>query len=156
MDDSANESPSRATRLLAYSRLVYTELQYWLVGLSPEGYHSAQASAWEDLGNFNRAAKHVSAYLENTEKPQMRAFLAYCFARTERWADAAREYAAVIDKWPHPSVALGLAEARFMLGEVAEAHRLLASVEHSNSPLDPAIAHALALLKTELAAASNQ
>ena len=143
-------------QLLAYSRLVYTELQYWLVGLSPEGYHSAQARAWEDLGNFNRAAKHLAAYLENSEKPQMRALLAYCFARTERWADAAREYAAVIAKWPHPSVALGLAEAKLHLGEVAEAHALLAAVEHSSFPLDPAIAHALALLKTELVVATNQ
>lgn len=146
---------SRTRRILAGLRLIYTELQYWLVGLTPEGYHHAQASAWEGLGDFDRAAKHVRAYLKCTDKPQMRALLAYYHSRLHRWPDAAREYAAAISKWPHPSIVLGLAEAKLHLGDVAHAAELAASVERSATPLEPYVLRALEFLKPQLEAASN-
>jgi hypothetical protein len=155
LNAAANSNPSRTSRILAGFRLIYTELQYWLVGLTPEGYHHAQASAWEDLGNFDRAARHLRAYLQNSDKPQMRALLAYCYSRLERWPDAAREYTTAITKWPHPSLLLGLAEAKLHLGEIAYAAELAASVERSATPLEPYVARALEFLKPQLQAASN-
>ena len=152
MPDNTLAPPPRATRVIAVVRLVYTELQYWLLGLTPEGYHSAQASAWEDFGDFNRAAKHLSAYLQKSDSPHVRGLLAYCYSRTQRWPDAAREYAAVIATWPHPSLVLGLAEAKLRLGEVAEAHELVASVERGPTPLEPMVEQALVFLKTQFAA----
>jgi hypothetical protein len=136
-------------------RLVYTELQYWLVGLTPEGYHHAQASAWEGLGNFDRAARHLRAYLQNSDKPQMRGWLAYCYSKLEQWPDAAREYTTAISKWSHPSLILGLAEAKLHLGEAADAAALAALVESSDAPLEPYVARALEFLKRQLKAASN-
>ena len=153
-----NASSSRiphSTRAVAVLRLAYTELQYWLVGLTPEGYHSAQASAWESLGNFDRAAKHLSSFLAVKENLQMRALLAYCYSRTGRWADAAREYTAVVSSWSHPSIVLGLAEAKLQLGDVAGARVLAELVESEHSPLDPVVQEGVAFLRAELASASN-
>ena len=143
------------SRVLAGFRLVYTELQYWLVGLTPEGYHHAQASAWEDLGNFDRAARHLRAYLDNSDKPQVRGWLAYCYSKLEQWPDAAREYTAAISKWSHPSLILGLAEAKLRLGEVDQAAALAALVESSDAPIEPYVARALEFLKPQLRAATN-
>jgi hypothetical protein len=155
LNAAANSSLSRSNRFLAGFRLVYTELQYWLVGLTPEGYHHAQASAWEDLGNFDRAARHLRSYLQNSDKPQMRGWLAYCHSKLEQWPDAAREYTAAVSKWSHPSLILGLAEAKLHLGEAADAAALAALVESSDAPLEPYVANALELLKRQLKAASN-
>jgi hypothetical protein len=156
MDVNVSSSPTPySTGVIALLRLVYTELQYWLVGLTPEGYHFAQASAWESFGKFDRAAKHLSALLENKEDPQMRALLAYCYSRAGRWADAAREYTAVAPRWSHPSVVLGLAEAKFRLGDVSGARVLAELVGSEHSPLEPMAAQGLAILRTELAAAPN-
>ena len=155
MDNIASASPSRANRITAGLRLIYAELQYWLIGLTPESYHSAKASAWEDLGNFKRAAKHLAAFLESSENSQIRALLAYCYSQMECWSDAAREYTTVIAIWPHPSFVLGLAEARFHLGDVAQARELTASVESSSTALEPFVEQALAFMKAQLAAASQ-
>jgi len=155
MNVAANSGPSRTSRILACLRLVYMELQYWLVGLTPETYHHAQASAWEDLGKYDRAAKHLRAYLENSDKPQMRGWLAYCYAKLEQWPDAAREYTTAISKWSHPSLILGLAEAKLHLGDIANAAALAALVEGSDAPIEPYVARALEYLKPQLQAASN-
>lgn len=155
MNAVADSGRSQKTRLLAAFRLVYWELQYWLVGLSPEGYHHAQASAWEDLGNYSRAAKHLRAYLRNSDKPQMRGWLAHCYAKLEQWPDAAREYTTAISKWSHPSLILGLAEAKLHMGEIADAAALAALVGSSDAPREPYVAHALAYLKAHLQAASD-
>lgn len=135
---------------LAGLRLIYTELQYWLVGLSPEGYHASQARAWEDLGNFDRAARHLKAYLDASESTHMRALLAYCYSRLERWPDADREYTRILADWPHPSLVLGLAEAKFHLGEVTRAQELVASVEQPGSTLEPYVKDALDFLKQQM------
>jgi hypothetical protein len=146
---------NRTNRVLAVLRLVYTELLYWLVGLTPERYHHAQASAWEDVGNFDRAARHLRSYLKNSDKPQIRGWLAYCYSKLEQWPDAAREYTTAIRKWSHPSLILGLAEAKLHLGEVAHAKALAALVESSDAPVEPYVARALEFLKPQLQAASN-
>jgi hypothetical protein len=156
LNPAANSGLSRTSRVLASLRLVYTELQYWLVGLTPEGYHHAQASAWEVLGNFDRAARHLRAYLQNSDRPQMRGWLAYCYSRLEQWPDADREYTTAIGKWSHPSLTLGLAETKLHLGEVAHAAALVALVESADAPLEPYVAHALEILKPQLLAASNK
>src|SRR5262245_36502899 len=105
--DSAHARP----RLLAALRLVYTELQYWLIGLTPEDYHWRMASAWEELEKFSRAARHLKSYLQSSENAQVRALLAYFYARLGSWSLAAEEYKTVIAAWPHPTFILGLAEA---------------------------------------------
>jgi hypothetical protein len=155
LNAAANVGLSRTSRVLAVLRLVYSELQYWLVGLTPEGYHHAQASAWEDLGNFNRAARHLRAYLQNSDKPQIRGWLAYCYSKLGQWPDAAREYTTAISKWSNPSLILGLAEAKLHLGEVAHAAALAALVESADAPLEPYVARALEFLKSQLQVASN-
>jgi hypothetical protein len=156
MDARADASPNHAKRALAFFRLAYTEVQYWLVGLSPEGYHAAQAAAWDELGNFNRVAKHLSAFLENTESAQMRAYLAYAYSRTGRWSDAAREYARVVTIWPDPSVILGLAEAKLELGDIESARALADTVEFGETPPTAAIKEAVDFFRAQLAEASRK
>jgi tetratricopeptide (TPR) repeat protein len=147
---------SRASRALAWFRLTYTELQYWLVGLTPEGYHWAQAAAWEDLGNFHRAAKHLSGYLQCSENAQARALLAYCYTRIGSWSLAAAEYTTVLASWPHPSIMLGLAEAKLQLGDLAKARELAEIVERDRPNMEPYVLQALEYLKGNLDAASNK
>jgi hypothetical protein len=133
-------------------RLIYIEIQYWLVGLTPETYYWTKARAWEDFGDFRRAALSLSAYLKNSDDPQVRALLAYCYARRGEWARTADEYAKVLRKWNHPSIRLGLAEAERALGEAANARELIAALERDGTPLAPQLAQALATLKGQLAA----
>jgi tetratricopeptide (TPR) repeat protein len=136
----------------AVLRLIYIEIQYWLVGLTPETYYWAKARAWEDFGDFRRATNSLSAYLKNSDDPQVRALLAYCYARRGDWARTADEYTRVLRKWNHPSIRLGLAEAERALGETEKARELIAELEKEQTPLAPQLEQALAILKGQLAA----
>jgi hypothetical protein len=136
----------------AVFRLAYAEVQYWLVGLTPETYYWTKARAWEDFGDFRRATRNLTAYLRNSDDPQVRALLAYCYARQGDWTRTADEYTKVLRKWNHPSIRLGLAEAERALGEAAKARELIAALEQDGTPLAPQLEQALATLKGQLAA----
>lgn len=146
---------STSIRVLAGLRLGYIELQYWLLGLTPEDYHSAMARAWEDWGNLERTAHHLSAYLGYSEDTQIRALLAYCRSRQGAWQQAAGEYATVIEKWPHPSMILGLAEAKLNLGDLQAARELSEQVAREHSPMEPYVQEAYDYLRGLFDQASN-
>lgn len=145
-----SDSRHASSRLLAKLRLVYTELQYWLIGLTPEDYHWRMATAWEVLENFRRAARHLESYLQNSENAQARALLAYFYARLGSWSLAAEEYKTVIAAWPHPSFVLGLAEAKFELGDSTSARALADQVEREHPTREPYVEHALQYLRARL------
>jgi hypothetical protein len=153
---SINAKPRLLVRVLGGLRVVYSEMQYWLIGMTPEGYHWAKASAWEDLGNYHRAAKHWAGYLKNSENPKIRAQLAYCHARNSRWSEAAVEYTKALASWSHPSLILALAEAKLQIGDTMAARELLDALERDHSPLQPGVQQALAYLRANMDAASNQ
>jgi hypothetical protein len=57
--------------------LAYTELQYWLLGLTHESYHLHQAGVWADLHRYERAISHLKRYLAVTENVTARSELAF-------------------------------------------------------------------------------
>jgi hypothetical protein len=150
LSNDANNSERPPNRLLVTLRLVYAELQYWLIGLTPEDYHWRMASAWEDLGNFDRAARHLKSYLQSSENAQVRALLAYCYARLGSWSLAAEEYRIVIAAWSHPTFILGLAEAKFELGDATSARALAELVEREHPSREPYVQQALLYLRARL------
>ena len=132
--DSSAESHAPGTylgRAIALFRLVYVEIQYWMVGITLENYHWVKASAWEQFGDLNRTAKHLEAYLKEENNPRIRAWLAYAYCRLGQWAGAEREYSQALHSWRHPSVMLALAEANHKLGNTLKARELadLAEIE---------------------------
>ena len=151
-----NTKPEAASgpfvRLFAAFSIAYAELQYWLFGVTPEGYHHAKATAWEKFGNFHRTAKHWAAFLKYEEDVRARGMLAYCYTRLERWEDASTEYERVLKSWRHPSIMLGLAEAKLRLGDLEEARRITDAVESEFSPLEPIVEEGVVFVRNELAA----
>jgi len=155
MSVDSNKILARTKSKLPLLRIAYTELQYWCVGLTPEGYHWSQGSTWEQYGNHRRAAKHLKLYLKYKENAYARALLAYCYARLSAWEDASREYAAVLTAWPHPSFSLALAEAHLHLGSISQAMVLVAKVEAEHQSPDSPLP-GLEDLKRRVKEASNK
>jgi thioredoxin-like negative regulator of GroEL len=151
-------TPARApyrNRLVPILKLIWTEVQYWMVGLTPETYHWSMAQAWEQLGDFRRAGRHFAGYLQNSENTQVRAMLAWCHTKNGSWSEAAKEYAKVLTLAKHPSLELGLAESYLELGQVENAQPLIDSVEKQADSLEPRMQEALIELKQRMGGLSS-
>ena len=121
--------PPLARRASLYARLIYKELQYWLIGLTPEHYHHYQAVILSELLRFDAAIKHYRAYLNLTDNPHVRVNLGLLLGTVSRWSDALTEYERALIKWRHPAVRLAIVEAHLRLGNKAEASRLIRLVK---------------------------
>ena len=126
-------------KLWCFFRLTYTELQYWLVGLTPESYHLQQAGAWVEMHGYRRAIAHMKKYLANTENATARWYLAYYHTCVEEWSQAAHEYAKVVSVLPQPVVRLGQAEAELRLGNRAKGKEIIDAVDREFPRLDGAV-----------------
>ena len=115
------------------------ELQYWLVGLTPETYHAAQARVWEELRSYPRAITHLKRYLENSEDANIRWWLAHCHGWVGNWTEAALEYAKIVPLLPKPEVRLGQAEAEFHAGNHAKALELLDGIDRDFPTLEASL-----------------
>ncbi|MEJ0084403.1 MAG: hypothetical protein WDO72_01865 [Pseudomonadota bacterium] len=146
-EEFPNVSPK--TRAWCCFRLAYTELQYWLVGLTPEGYHLRQAQLWAEMQAFKRAIVHMKSYLKNTENATARWYLAYYYSCAEEWSQAALEYGRVAGVLPQPVVRLGQAEAELRLGNRAKAKEIIDSVDIEFPQLDAALRGARDELRKE-------
>lgn len=132
-------SVSAGKKAWCYLRLVYMELQYWLVGQTPETYHLHQAGVWVELNAFRRAIAHMKAYLTNTENATARWYLAYYHSCIEEWSQAALEYGKVAPLLPQPVVWLGQAEAELRLGNRAKAKEIMEAVDRDFPQLEGAL-----------------
>jgi hypothetical protein len=141
---------SPGIRAWCYLRLAYTELQYWLVGLTPEGYHLRQAGVWVEMHAYRQAIGHMRAYLANTENATARWYLAYYYSCVEEWAQAALEYEKVVVVLRQPVVRLGQAEAELRLGNRARAREILDGIDREFPQLDDALREARDELCSEL------
>jgi tetratricopeptide (TPR) repeat protein len=149
----SNRDGSRLQRLIALLKIAYTELQYWLIGMTPEGYHFEQARNFGQLGNARRAAHHSHEVLKYAEYPEPRARLGFYYATLERYAEAAEHYRKAIQTWPHPSLLLGLAQVELRVGQYQVAVEMLERAERSE--MKDEWAEAIAQVRSELAAARN-
>jgi tetratricopeptide (TPR) repeat protein len=129
--------------------LAYTELQYWLLGLTHESYHLRQAGVWADLNRYERAISHLKRYLAVTDNVTARSELAFYHSCLQECAQAAQEYAKVTSIWPHPAVRLAHAEAELRLGNVAKGSEIIAAVEAEFPDLDELTARGRDELKAE-------
>ena len=150
MAHASPASPGLPSRLHTFSRILYKEAQYWLVGLTPEHYHLYQARRWSELHNFAASANHLRKYLACSNKPQVRAELGWCLAALGRWTEAAAEYEAATAQWPHISVRLALAEAQLRSGNAQRGAAIVRELDGEGLALEGTSRAALADLKKEL------
>jgi tetratricopeptide (TPR) repeat protein len=118
-------------------KLVYIELQYWLLGLTPEHYHHYKAYIYCQLSELEGAVKHYRAYLGNTNDPRIRADLGYALGSLGRWDEALAEYQKVEKEWPHPAIILAVAEAHMRTGDIPTARQQVAKVDSAQIELEP-------------------
>lgn len=149
-----NVASSRLTkdRAVALLKLVYTEMQYWLVGMTPEWYHLSQGRNYEQLGAYSRAAHHCRQLLEWRDHGEIRARLGLCYAMLRQDAESVREYRKAVEQWDHPAIVLGLAQAEFRNGNTRTARELLKKVQASEMAQD--LRYAIDELEKEMAAAA--
>jgi hypothetical protein len=151
MDTTAKSSSLK--RSIALLKIGYTELQYWLIGMTPEGYHFQQSRNYDELGSAKRSAHHAHEVLKHAEYPESRARLGYYYAMLGRPAEAVEHYRKAVETWPHPSVLLALAQMELRMGRYAAASELVTRVE--NSDMKHQLLEAIADVRSELAAANN-
>jgi len=116
-------------RAVCYAKLVYIELQYWLIGLSPEGYHGQKAAAWARLPDYPHAIAQMRQSLKYSESANSRLCVAYYLACLDDWANAAREYAQAVKLNPSPQILLAQAEAELRSGNSQKGLELISAVE---------------------------
>lgn len=150
------EIPAKAPVLQRFAALLkigYTELQYWFVGMTPEGYHFTQSRNYDQLSAPDRSAYHAHEVLKYAEYPEPRARLGYYYAMRGKTAEAAEHYRKATETWPHPSILLALAQAELRLGRHDVAADLLGRAESSD--MKEQLLEAIAEVRSELAAANN-
>jgi hypothetical protein len=144
----ANTQSSRFARASAVGQLVFSELQYWCVGLTPESYHWKKGNAWDVLGNPGRAVVHLLRSLHFADNAYVRGRLAYNYARLGLWNEASQQYERANQKYPHPQFELGHARAELRMGNKSRAAQILATVRLSS--LDQEHMEDAAFLRQEL------
>jgi tetratricopeptide (TPR) repeat protein len=144
---------NRFRQVTALLKIVYTELQYWLVGMTPEGYHFQQSRNYEQLGASKRSAHHSHQVLRYAEYSEPRARLGYYFAMQAKYAEAAEHYRKAIQNWPHPSILLALAQVELRIGNHQAATALVERVEASE--MNDQLAAPIAEVRSELKKANN-
>lgn len=142
--------PPLTVRALALLKVAYTELQYWLVGLTPEAYHLSQSRNYEQLAWYGQAVAHCRKLLLFCEHPETRARLGLCYSFLGNHGESVREYRKAVAAWDNPAVVLGLAQAEFRNGNRETALELLNRVQ--SSEMGHHLRHAIAELQTEMAA----
>ena len=150
MAHASAETPGALLRLHTFSRILYKEAQYWLVGLTPEHYHLYQARRWSELHKFDASARHLRKYLACSNKPQVRAELGWCLAVLGRWTEAVEEYEMATAQWPHTSLRLALAEAHLRSGNPQRGAAIVRELDVEGLALEGTSRQALADLKKEL------
>ena len=140
-------------RSIALLKVGYTELQYWLVGMTPESYDFQQSRNYDELGAAKRSAHHAHEVLKHAEYPEPRARLGYYYAMLGNPAEAVEHYRKAVATWPHPSILLALAQMELRVGRYGAASELVTRVE--NSDMKNQLLEAIAEVRSELAAANN-
>jgi tetratricopeptide (TPR) repeat protein len=135
---------------MAWLRLVYHHITYWIVGTSPEAHHANLANSWYELNRYRNCIEHCQKYLGYDDSDHVKAMMAYCYGAVGDWENAASAYRSIAKLWSEPSFALGLAEAEHRLGNSQEARKIVATVEvsHPNPPYG--LAQSLEQLNQEL------
>ena len=136
---------------MAWLRLVYHHIVYWIVGTTPEAHHANLANCWYELNRYRNCIEHCQKYLSYEDSDHVKAVMAYCHGAIGDWDQAAGAYRSISKIWSVPSFALGLAEAELRCGNVDEARKIVATVEVSDPNPKYDVALSLEHLNRELA-----
>ena len=136
---------------MAWFKLIYHQIVYWIVGTSPEAHHANLASAWYELNRYQNCIVHCQKFLGYEDSEQIKAMMAYCHGSLGQWEQAVDAYRSISKIWSVPSFALGLAEAELRCGNIDEARKTVATVEVSDPNPKYDVAMSLDYIKKELA-----
>lgn len=136
---------------MAWLRLVYHQIVYWVVGTTPEAHHANLANTWYELNRYRNCIEHCQKFLSYEDSDHVKAMMAYCLGALGDWEQAADTYRSISTIWSVPSFALGLAEAELRCGEVEEARKIVATVEVSDPNPKYDVALSIEQLNRELA-----
>jgi hypothetical protein len=140
-------------RFSAFLRIGYTELQYWLVGMTPEGYHFQQSRNYDRIGAVKKAVHHAQQALRYGEYSEPRARLGYYSASQGKYQEAADHYRKAISTWGHPSILLALAQMELRIGNPQAAADLVERVEATE--MKTQFAAVIAEVRSELQTGNN-
>ena len=135
---------------MAWLRLVYYQIIYWLVGTTPEEHHSSMAYAWYEVNSHRNCILHCQSFLKYKEADQVKAMMASSYGAAGDWENAALAYRSITKLWSEPSFALGLAEAEVLRGNSQEARKIVATVGVSHPSPPYGLAQSLDQLNQEL------
>lgn len=135
---------------MAWLRLLYNHVVYWIVGRSPEAHHANLAESWFELNRYRNCIKHCKRFLSYEDYDQVKAMMAFCYAALEDWGQAAGAYRSISNILSVPSFALGLAEVELRRGNIDEARKIVVTVEVSDPNPTYDVALALEHLNREL------
>jgi len=126
-----------------------------MVGTSPEEHHANAANILFELGHYRRCITQCNKYLGYSESDQVQAMLAYCHSVYQEWEQAALAYRSISTLWSDPRFALGLAEVEFRSGNLAEARKIVATIEASHDRLPSDVEASIEYLNSEFGRSSN-
>jgi tetratricopeptide (TPR) repeat protein len=95
---------------MAWLRLVYHQIVYWIVGTTPEAHHANLANSLYELNRYRSCIQQCQKFLSYEDSDHIKAMMAYCYAALGDWEKAAGTYRSIEKIWSVPSFALGLAE----------------------------------------------
>ena len=136
---------------MAWLRLVYHHIVYWIVGTSPETHHANLANSWLELNRYRNCIEHCERFLSYEDSDHVKAMMGYCHGALGDWEQAAGTYRSISKIWSVPSFALGLAEAELRCGNVEEARKIVATIEVSDPNRKYDVALSLEHINRELA-----
>src|SRR5438552_15418712 len=109
----------------AFFKIPYTILGYWLVGLSEEGYHITKGNIWADIGCYDWAIWNYERALRAGEDSTVRAAMGWCYGQLGMSQAALEQYRRAYERDKHPNIAIGLAFAEYVAGNVLESRALI-------------------------------
>lgn len=124
---------------MAWFRLLYHHITYWTIGSAPEAHHANLAGCWFDLNRYENCIEHCQKYLACESSDNIKSVMAYSHAALGDWEQALTVYRSIAGIWSDHSYTLGLAEAELRCGNLAEARKIIATIEVSDPNYDVAL-----------------
>ena len=109
---TTGDKPTTLSYVSALTRIAFTTVCYWLVGLTPEENHGTKGTAWASIHAYRWAAWHFRKYLKHSDDSWARAGLAWCYAELGMIESAVEHYRLAYARNKNPEIAIYLAEQR--------------------------------------------
>jgi len=115
-------------------KLLVLYLEYWIVGLSEEGFQVAKGNQLSALGFYSAAAHAYGQALKGTQSPWIHAELGWCYLNMDMADKAVESLTVAYTRMARPDVGLILVQAFIAAGKLSDASRLHAALKEAISP----------------------